>query len=105
MSSETEIRPFRVDMPDEAIADLREVGHGTVRGSQVGSHRRPTPGHMKPIRAFDSLALPGTQTQLDTSADARNLVRIERVRVQIPLAPPSSCELGDLFDFRLLAWE
>src|SRR5207342_2572896 len=23
MSSETEIRPFRVDMPDEAIADLR----------------------------------------------------------------------------------
>ena len=24
MSSETEIRPFRVDMPDEAIADLRQ---------------------------------------------------------------------------------
>jgi hypothetical protein len=23
MSSETEIRPFRVDMPDEAIADLQ----------------------------------------------------------------------------------
>jgi hypothetical protein len=23
MSSETEIRPFRVEMPDEAIADLR----------------------------------------------------------------------------------
>jgi hypothetical protein len=23
MSNETEIRPFRVDMPDEAIADLR----------------------------------------------------------------------------------
>ena len=23
MSGETEIRPFRVDMPDEAIADLR----------------------------------------------------------------------------------
>ena len=23
MASETEIRPFRVDMPDEAIADLR----------------------------------------------------------------------------------
>jgi epoxide hydrolase-like protein len=24
MSSETEIRPFRVDMPDEAIAELRQ---------------------------------------------------------------------------------
>ena len=24
MSSETDIRPFRVDMPDEAIADLRQ---------------------------------------------------------------------------------
>ena len=24
MSNETEIRPFRVDMPDEAIADLRQ---------------------------------------------------------------------------------
>jgi hypothetical protein len=34
---------------------------------------------MEPIRLFDFLALPGIQTQLDTSADARNLVRIEGV--------------------------
>ena len=33
MSSETEIRPFRVDMPDEAIADLRR---------RIAAARRPT---------------------------------------------------------------
>jgi hypothetical protein len=57
-------------------------------GSQVGSHGRPTSGHLEPIRAFDSSALPGIQTHLDTSADIRNLVRIEGSGVQIPSAPP-----------------
>jgi hypothetical protein len=52
----------------------------------VGSHRRPTPGHIEPIRAFDSLALPAIQTQLDTSADAKDLVRIEGVRGSNPLS-------------------
>ena len=33
MSSEAEIRPFRVDMPDEAIADLRR---------RIGATRWPT---------------------------------------------------------------
>src|SRR6516164_9213641 len=33
MSNETEIRPFRVDMPDEAIADLRR---------RIGAARLPT---------------------------------------------------------------
>jgi hypothetical protein len=31
MSSETEIRPFRVEMPDEAIADLRRRVAATSR--------------------------------------------------------------------------
>jgi hypothetical protein len=33
---------------------------------------------------FDSLALPGIQTQRDTSADIKGLVRIEGVRIRIP---------------------
>ena len=44
---------------------------------RVGSHHRPTPSHMEPIKAFDSLALSGTKTRPDTSADAGSLVRIE----------------------------
>ena len=52
----------------------------------MGSHRRPTSGHMEPIRAFGSSALPGIQTQPDTSADIRNLVRIEGVRGSNPLS-------------------
>src|ERR1700683_3961985 len=51
-----------------------------IAGSQVGSHRRLTPGHTEPTRAFGFLALPATQTQLDTSADTTDLVRIEGVR-------------------------
>jgi hypothetical protein len=49
------------------------------RESLVGSHRRPTSGHIEPIGAFDSSVLPGIQTQPDTSTDIRNLVRIEGV--------------------------
>ena len=41
---------------------------------------------MEPIRAFDSLASTGIQTQPDTSADIRNLVRIEGVRGSNPLS-------------------
>jgi hypothetical protein len=59
----------------------------STSGSQVGSHCRPTSGHMEPMSAFDSLALPGIQTQLDTSADVRNLVRIE-VIVSSDSPPP-----------------
>jgi hypothetical protein len=40
----------------------------------VGSHRRPTPGHIETTRAFDSLALTAIQTQPDTSADTKDLV-------------------------------
>jgi hypothetical protein len=58
----------------------------STRGSQAGSHRRPTSGHMEPNRAFDSLDLPGIQTQLDTPADNRNLVRIKGV-----ISRPNSC--------------
>ena len=43
MSSETEIRPFRVDMPDEAIADLRRRIAATRWPSQ-GARRRPVAG-------------------------------------------------------------
>jgi hypothetical protein len=49
------------------------------RGSQVGSHRRLTPGHTEPTRTFGFSALPATQTRLDTSADTTDLVRIEVV--------------------------
>ena len=39
MSSETEIRPFRVDMPDEAITDLRRRLASTRRPSQRARRR------------------------------------------------------------------
>jgi hypothetical protein len=48
---------------------------------------------MEPIGAFGSSALPGIQTQPDTSADIRNLVRIEGVMGSNPL---SSTEIPDL---------
>jgi len=35
---------------------------------------------METVRAFDSLALTAIQTQLDTPADTKDLVRIEVVR-------------------------
>ena len=38
---------------------------------------------MEPTRAFDSLALPAIQTQPDTSADTKDLVRIEGARAQV----------------------
>jgi hypothetical protein len=41
---------------------------------------------MEPIRAFDSLALPGIKTRPDTSSDAGSLVRIEGVRGSNPLS-------------------
>jgi hypothetical protein len=51
---------------------------------------------MEPIRAFDSLALPGTQTQLDTSADARNLVRVEGVRGSNPLSSTRKLQVSGM---------
>jgi hypothetical protein len=60
------------------LADLsgRPATVPSTRGSHVGSHRRPTPDRME-IRVFASLDLPAIQTQLDTSADTKDLVRIQ----------------------------
>ena len=74
-------------------------------GSQVGSQCRPTSGQIEPIRAFDSLALPGTQTQLDTSADARNLVHIEGVRSSNPLSSTEISQVRRLVRFLALGWK
>jgi hypothetical protein len=49
---------------------------GAKWGAIVGRHQAT---HIGPIGAFASLALPGIETQPDTSADIRNLVRIEGV--------------------------
>jgi len=35
----------------------------TFAGSQVGSHHRPTSGHIEPTEAFDSWDLAGIQLQ------------------------------------------
>ena len=45
MSSDTEIRPFRVNMPDEAIADLRRriAASRRTRGSQSRISIIPAP--------------------------------------------------------------
>jgi hypothetical protein len=57
------------------------VGHGVrplvgaISGEPPSTDIRPHAAY----GAFGSLALPGIQTQLATSADAKNLVRIERV--------------------------
>lgn len=48
-----------------------------VVGSQVGSHRRSTWGHIEPATPFDSGCSPGIQRRPATSADTRDLVRIE----------------------------
>ena len=65
----------------------------------MGSHRRLTPGHTEPTKAFGFLALPAIQTQLDTSADTKDLVRIEGVRGSNPLSSTerSSRFSGDHF--------
>ena len=101
----------------------RRPGHGTCesshradhqahphRGGQEGARtavRRPS-GHMEPIGAFDSSALPGIQTQPDTSADTRNLVRIEGVRGSNPLSSterfsPLTCTYVHVWVWRF-AW-
>jgi pimeloyl-ACP methyl ester carboxylesterase len=41
MSSETEICPFQVDMPDEAIADLRRRVAATCRGGHFAAWEEP----------------------------------------------------------------
>ena len=47
MSSETEIRPFRVDMPDEAIANARRQTTpgpgGLIDKGTKGKRARPVP--------------------------------------------------------------
>ena len=68
------------DGRDDGGADGGQV-NGPAAGT--GSGGILAEGHVADVvvglRAFDSLALPGIQTQLDTSVDARNLVRIEGV--------------------------
>ena len=70
-----------------------------VVGSQVGSHRRSTWGHIEPATPFDSGCSAGIQRRPATSADTRDLVRIEGSGVRIPSAPPSSSRSGGLFGF------
>src|SRR5262249_53507975 len=73
--------------PDHCLPSVRGRPRcPSTRGSQVGSHHGPTPSHMEPIKAFDSLALSGTKTRPDTSSDAGSLVRIEGVRGSNPLS-------------------
>ena len=83
-----------------------------VVGSQVGSHRRSTWGHIEPATPFDSGCSPGIQRRPATSADTRDLVRIEGSRC--PMAhegqsdsrvvgsqrrPPPAMALSILFSF------
>ena len=79
MSSETEIRPFRVDMPGEAIAGLRRrVGRGD-RG-RIPAHRLPLAGHgLQRAGGGRQLCLPGTADRpgdLPARADLR--LRVQR---------------------------
>jgi hypothetical protein len=67
------------------------------RGSQVGSHRRSTWSHIEPATPFDSDRLPGIQRHPATSADTRDLVRIEGVRGSNPLSSTEFFQVRDLF--------
>jgi hypothetical protein len=66
-----------------------ESGHIRL-GSQVGSHQRPTRGHLELAAPFDSGCLPGIRLQAAISSDGRNLVRIEGSEVQNSLSSTAS---------------
>jgi hypothetical protein len=70
-----------------------------VAGSQVGSHRRSAWGRIEPAAPFDSGRSPGIQRRPATSADTRDLVRIEGVGFQIPSPAPRYCRPVALSDF------
>jgi hypothetical protein len=69
------------------------------RGSQVGSHRRSAWGHIGPTKSFDSGRSSGIRPRPATSADIRDLVRIEGVKLDPPR--PADYESGFTFPSRL----
>jgi hypothetical protein len=65
-----------------------------VVGAKFGSHRRPAWGHIGPTKPFDSGRSPGIWPRPATSADIRDLARIEGVRGSNPLSSPEFLQVS-----------
>jgi hypothetical protein len=76
------------------LGDRTRSGEHNTVGSQVGSHRQPTPGDSEPTEVFGNRYLPGIQRQWPTPPDRRDLVRIEGVGETTSAASPRSEEIS-----------
>src|SRR5215470_16389701 len=94
MPNESEIRPFRVDMPDEAIADLRRLIAATRWPTKELVDDRSQGVQLAAPLAPHAMAAPDRQAHPDTTRRRSTTAGVHAVHCAELVDPGRSCQAG-----------